>query len=217
MTQKAILIGLAGGTGSGKTSVAKKITADFSTKEVALIQQDSYYLDLAHKPMDERIKVNFDHPDSLDFDEMTEHVDALIYGGEVSVPVYDHSTHTRSTTNFETYQGIHIIVLEGIFALFDESLRKRMDIKIFVDTPDDVRIIRRIKRDMHERGRSFDSIIDQYYKTVRPMHNQFVEPTKRYADLIIPEGAYNKVAIDILRCKIQDLINQKSQGIKTRS
>lgn len=209
-SQKAILIGLAGGTGSGKTSVARAITADFPTSDVALIEQDSYYLDLEHMPLEQRNSINFDHPDSLDFDLMTEHIDALMYGGSVDVPVYEYDKHTRSKTVAHHFQGQHIIVLEGIFALFNESLRKRMDIKIFVDTPDDVRIIRRIKRDMTTRGRDFDSIIKQYYDTVRPMHKQFIEPTKRHADIIMPEGAYNTVAIDIMRTKIKSLLKKKN-------
>lgn len=209
MTQKAILIGLAGGTASGKTSMARAITTDFPKNDVALIEQDSYYFDLSHLSLEKRAEVNVDHPNSMDFDLMTEHIDALIYGGEVDVPYYEHATHTRLAGKKQTFKGQHIIVLEGIFALYNESLRKRMDIKIFVDTPDDVRIIRRIKRDMSNRGRDFDTIIKQYYETVRPMHKQFIEPTKRYADIIIPEGSYNTVAIDLLRTKINDLLKQK--------
>ena len=210
MVQKAILIGLAGGTGSGKTSVARAITADFPTADVALIEQDSYYFDLEHLPMEKRATMNFDHPDSMDFELMTQHIDALMYGGSIDVPVYEYDKHARSKDQHHTYQGQHIIVLEGIFALYNEGLRKRMDIKIFVDTPDDVRIIRRIKRDMTSRGRDFDSIIKQYYETVRPMHKQFVEPTKRYADIIMPEGAYNTVAIDLMRTKIKDILKKKT-------
>lgn len=210
MSQKAILIGLAGGTGSGKTSVARSITTDFPTSDVALIEQDSYYFDLEHMPPHERTVPNFDHPDSIDFDLMSQHIDELINGGSVAVPVYEYATHTRSKIHSHSFQGQHIIMLEGIFALYNENLRKRMDIKIFVDTPDDVRIIRRIKRDMTERGRDFDSIIKQYYDTVRPMHRQFVEPTKRYADIIMPEGAYNTVAIDLMRTKIKDLLKKRN-------
>lgn len=209
MSQKAILIGLAGGTASGKTSMAKAITTDFPENQVAFIEQDSYYFDLSHLTMDERNQVNVDHPDSMDFDLMTQHIDALIHGGEVEVPYYEHASLTRIANKNQKLKAPHIIVLEGIFALYNENLRKRMDIKIFVDTPDDIRVIRRIKRDMASRGRDFDSIIKQYYETVRPMHQQFIEPTKRFADIIVPEGSYNTVAIDLMRTKIKDLLKKR--------
>ncbi len=208
--KKTILIGIAGGTGSGKTSVANAILAEFSSSEVVLIQQDSYYHDLKHLHIDERATVNFDHPDAVDFNEMCENLQSLIDGQTVQIPMYNFNTHTR-TDDTLTIGNHHIIVLEGIFALFDEKIRNMMDIKLYVDTPDDIRIIRRIKRDINKRGRTFESVIEQYYNTVRPMHQQFVEPSKKYADVIIPEGSHNKVAIDIIRTKIVSILLERNQ------
>ena len=208
MTQKAILIGIAGGTGSGKTSVARALANHFGNGEVALIEQDSYYNDLAHLPLDERALINFDHPNSLDFELLKSDLQKLIQGESVDIPIYDYAAHSRSKNSLHV-KDPHIIILEGILALFDEGLRQMMDIKIFVDTADDIRIIRRIKRDTSKRGRSLESVIQQYYNTVRPMHIQFVEPTKRFADIIVPEGGHNKVAIDLLKTKIQSVLNQR--------
>lgn len=208
--KKTILIGIAGGTGSGKTSVAKAILAEFSSSEVVLIQQDSYYHDLKHLHIDERATVNFDHPDAVNFNEMCENLQSLIDGQTVQLPMYNFNTHTRTDDTF-TIGNHHIIVLEGILALFDEKIRNMMDIKLYVDTPDDIRIIRRIKRDINKRGRTFESVVEQYYNTVRPMHQQFVEPSKKYADVIIPEGSHNKVAIDIIRTKIVSILLERNQ------
>jgi uridine kinase len=208
--KKTILIGIAGGTGSGKTSVANAILAEFSSSEVVLIQQDSYYHDLKHLHIDERATVNFDHPDAVDFNEMCENLQSLIDGQTVQIPLYNFNTHTR-TDDTLTIGNHHIIVLEGILALFDEKIRNMMDIKLYVDTPNDIRIIRRIKRDINKRGRTFESVIEQYYNTVRPMHQQFVEPSKKYADVIIPEGSHNKVAIDIIRTKIVSILLERNQ------
>ena len=205
MDKYAILIGIAGGTGSGKTSVAKAIAADFGKSEVALIEQDSYYKDLSNLPLKERSKVNFDHPDAIDFILMRDHLNKLMEGNMINVPIYDYATHTRKKECREVKKH-HIIILEGILALFDQLIRNMLDIKIYVETADDIRIIRRIKRDVNKRNRTFDSVIEQYYKTVRPMHIEFVEPTKKYADIIIPEGGQNKVAVDILRTKIMALL-----------
>ena len=208
--KKTILIGIAGGTGSGKTSVANAILAEFSSSEVVLIQQDSYYHDLKHLHIDERATVNFDHPDAVDFNEMCENLQSLVDGQTVQIPMYNFNTHTR-TDDTLTIGNHHIIVLEGILALFDEKIRNMMDIKLYVDTPDDIRIIRRIKRDINKRGRTFESVVEQYYNTVRPMHQQFVEPSKKYADVIIPEGSHNKVAIDIIRTKIVSILLERNQ------
>ena len=208
--KKTILIGIAGGTGSGKTSVANAILAEFSSSEVVLIQQDSYYHDLKHLHINERATVNFDHPDAVDFNEMCENLQSLIDGQTVQIPMYNFNTHTR-TDDTITIGNHHIIVLEGILALFDEKIRNMMDIKLYVDTPDDIRIIRRIKRDINKRGRTFESVVEQYYNTVRPMHQQFVEPSKKYADVIIPEGSHNKVAIDIIRTKIVSILLERNQ------
>ena len=208
--KKTILIGIAGGTGSGKTSVANAILSEFSSSEVVLIQQDSYYKDLKHLHIDERATVNFDHPDAVDFNELGEDLQSIIAGETAKIPIYDFNTHTR-THETHTIGNHHIIVLEGILALFDEKIRDMMDIKLYVDTPDDIRIIRRIKRDINKRGRTFESVIEQYYNTVRPMHQQFVEPSKKYANIIIPEGAHNKVAIDIIRTKIVSILLERNQ------
>ena len=210
MNKYAILIGIAGGTGSGKTSIAKAIAADFGKSEVALIEQDSYYKNLSNITIEERSLVNFDHPDAIDFTLMRNHLQKLMEGNVVDIPIYDYTTHTREKKSREVEKH-HIIILEGILALFDQKIRNMMDIKIYVETADDIRVIRRIKRDINKRERTFPSVIEQYYKTVRPMHIQFVEPTKKYADIIVPEGGQNKVAVDILRTKIMTfLINSKN-------
>jgi uridine kinase len=208
--KKPILIGIAGGTGSGKTSVANAILAEFPSSEVALIQQDSYYHNLKHLHFDERATVNFDHPDAVDFNKMGEDLQLLMADETIKIPIYDFNTHTRTDETL-TIGNHHIIVLEGILALFDEKIRNMMDIKLYVDTPDDIRIIRRIKRDINKRGRTFESVIEQYYNTVRPMHQQFVEPSKKFANIIIPEGGHNKVAIDIIRTKIVSILLERNQ------
>ena len=205
MDKYAILIGIAGGTGSGKTSIAQAIASDFGKSEVVIIEQDSYYRDLSNLTIKERSSVNFDHPDSVDYNLLKHHLNELIHGNAVNIPIYDFGTHTRKK-DIQTINKHHIIILEGILALFDQEIRDMMDIKIFVETADDIRIIRRIKRDINKRERTFASVIEQYYKTVRPMHIQFVEPTKRYADIIVPEGGHNKVAVDILRTKLITLL-----------
>jgi len=207
--KKSILIGIAGGTGSGKTSVANAILAEFPNNEVVLIQQDSYYHNLKHLSQDERALVNFDHPDAVDFKRLSHDLKMLISGESTHIPIYDFNTHTRKDET-RPVGNHHIIVLEGILALFEESIRQMMDIKLYIDTPDDIRIIRRIKRDINKRGRTFESVIEQYYSTVRPMHEQFVDPSKKYADVIIPEGAHNKVAIDIIRTKIVSILLEKN-------
>ncbi len=210
MDKYAILIGIAGGTGSGKTSIAKAIASDFGKSEVVLIEEDSYYRDLSNLTIEERAAVNFDHPDSVDYNLMRQHLNELIYGNTVNIPIYDFSTHMR-LKEVQTIEKHRIIILEGILALFDQKIRTMMDIKIYVDTADDIRVIRRIKRDINKRERTFPSVIEQYYKTVRPMHIQFVEPTKEYADIIVPEGGQNKIAVDIIRTKIMTLlINSKN-------
>ena len=205
MDKYAMLIGIAGGTGSGKTSIAKAITSDFGKSEVTIIEQDSYYRDLSNLTIEERSSINFDHPDSMDYNLLKCHLNELIHGNAVNIPIYDFGTHTRKKKS-QIIEKHRIIILEGILALFDHEIRDMMDIKIYVETADDIRIIRRIKRDINKRDRTFSSVIEQYYKTVRPMHIQFVEPTKRYADIIVPEGGHNKVAVDILRTKIMTLI-----------
>ena len=198
-----MIIGICGGTGSGKTTVANKILQSVSANQVAFIQQDSYYRNLDQMPLDFRQKVNFDHPDAIDNDLMVEHVRALKSGQAVDLPIYDFKNHVRRKETLRMEPKL-ITILEGILIFAEKRLLEEMDIKVFVDTPDDIRFIRRLKRDIAERGRTADSVIEQYLGTVRPMHMQFVEPSKRYADIIIPEGGHNLVSIDLISGKIRE-------------
>jgi len=197
MNDKPLLIGICGGTGSGKTTVAKSIFKSFPEKNIAIIEQDSYYKDQGHLTMEQRVLTNYDHPLSFDTELLLIHLKALLAGEAIQKPIYDFSIHTRSNLSIEV-QPRDIIILEGIMILEDERLRDLMDLKIFVDTDADIRIIRRIKRDMEERKRTLDSVIKQYIQTVKPAHEQFIEPYKKFADLIIPEGGHNKVAIEVM-------------------
>ncbi len=203
--RRGILIGIAGGTGAGKTLVARSIAQDLGSESVLLIEQDSYYKDLHHIPLGEREVRNFDHPDAFDRDLLRAHLESLLAGGEVEMPVYDMRTHLRESEPLRI-QGRHIIMIAGLLVLEDPALRHLMDIKLYVDADPDVRFIRRMKRDLTERGRTLDQVIRQYESSVRPMHLQFVEPSKRYADLVIPEGGYNFVAIDLIKTKIRSLL-----------
>ena len=202
-----ILIGIGGGSGSGKSSVAKNILREFGEGEVTIIEQDSYYHDLSHLPFNERLKTNFDHPDAIDFDLLRSHLKSLLKGETISVPIYDFSTHIRPPDTREI-KSHHAIVLEGIMVFTDKILREMMNIKIYVATDPDIRIIRRLTRDIRERGRTFEDVVRQYLDTVRPMHEQFVETTKKFADIIIPEGGDNRVAIDLIQTKIRSLLNK---------
>jgi uridine kinase len=203
-----ILIGIAGGTASGKSLVANRIFEALGGRRVVIIKQDHYYRDLAHLPWEERVRTNFDHPDAFDTDLLREQLRALLRGEEVEGPSYDFARHVRlpETT---TIIGHPIIVLEGILVLADEELRSMMDIKVFVDADSDIRLMRRIRRDVADRGRTLESVLDQYDRVVRPMHLQFIEPTKRYADIILPEGGYNRVAIDLLCTKIASVLAER--------
>jgi uridine kinase len=198
-----MIIGICGGTGSGKTTVANRILESVSAGEVVFIQQDSYYRNLKDLPLDYRNAVNFDHPDALDNDLLVHHIRKLKAGGSVELPIYDFKTHTRLNDTV-LIEPKPIVIIEGILIFADARLLEQMDIKVFVDTPDDIRFIRRLRRDIAERGRTVDSVIEQYLATVRPMHQQFVEPSKRYADVIIPEGGHNLVSIDLLSGKIRE-------------
>ena len=211
MDNHSFLIGIAGGTGSGKTSIANAIAADFGKSEVAVIHQDSYYRDLSKFTIEERSRINFDHTNAVDFDLMKAQLTDLLDGHMVHIPEYDYSTHMH-TSNKRTLENINVIIFEGILALFNHTIRNLIDIKIYLDTADDIRIVRRIKRDVDKRGRTLSSVIQQYYDSVRPMHIEFVEPTKKYANIIIPEGSQNKVGIDLIKTKIIALIsnNQKT-------
>ncbi len=199
---RALVIGLAGGTGSGKTTVARKLQEAFPD-QLQLIPQDAYYKDQAHLELEKRRSTNYDHPLAFDNDLLIEHLDQLIENQPVNQPVYSFITHTRNSTEVIPIKPAKILLVEGILVLDEPRLRERMDIKVFVDTDPDVRFIRRLRRDIVERGRSVDSVIEQYLGQVRPMHTQFVEPTKRFADVIVPEGGSNEVAIDLLMVKIQ--------------
>lgn len=206
---KPVVIGVAGGSGSGKTSVTKAIYESFKGHSILILEQDFYYRDQSHLPFEERLKTNYDHPLAFDNDLLIEHIKKLLQYQPIEKPVYDYSIHTRSDDVIHV-EPKDVIILEGILVLEDERLRNLMDIKLFVDTDADLRIIRRLTRDIKERGRTFESVIDQYTNVVRPMHNQFVEPTKRYADVIIPEGGQNHVAIDLMVTKIQTILEQKA-------
>lgn len=207
--RKPVVIGVAGGSGSGKTSVTKAIYESFKGHSITMIQQDFYYKDQSDLPFEERLKTNYDHPLAFDNDLLIEHLEKLLRYEAIEKPVYDYSVHTRSKEVIEV-EPKDVIILEGILVLEDERLRHLMDIKLYVDTDADIRIIRRMSRDIKERGRTLDSVIEQYTNVVRPMHNQFIEPTKRYADVIIPEGGQNHVAIDLMVTKIQTILEQKS-------
>ncbi len=209
MKRKPVVIGVAGGSGSGKTSVTKSIYESFKGHSILMLEQDFYYKDQSHLPFEERLKTNYDHPLAFDNDLLIEHIESLLRYESVEKPVYDYGVHTRSTDVIHV-EPKDVIILEGILILEDERLRNLMDIKLYVDTDADLRIIRRLVRDIKERERSMDSVIDQYVNVVRPMHNQFIEPTKRYADIIIPEGGHNFVAIDLMVTKIQTILEQKS-------
>lgn len=208
---RPILIGISGGTGSGKSTVARAIFKSQPEKNIAIIEQDSYYKDQGHLSFEERIKTNYDHPLSFDTELLIEHLNMLLQNKGIHKPIYDFEMHTRKKET-EFVAPRDIIILEGIMILDDPSLRSMLDIKIFVDTDADVRIIRRIVRDINERGRTLESVIEQYLTTVRPAHLQFVEPNKKYADIIIPEGGFNQVAIDIMIAKIQSIINGRSKN-----
>ena len=209
MDRKPVVIGVAGGSGSGKTSVTKAIYESFKGHSILMIEQDYYYKDQSHLPMEERLKTNYDHPLAFDNDLLIEHLQKLLRYESVEKPVYDYTVHTRSSEIIPV-EPKDVIILEGILILEDERLRNLMDMKLYVDTDADLRIIRRLLRDIKERKRSMDSVIEQYVNVVRPMHNQFIEPTKRYADVIIPEGGHNHVAIDLMVTKIQTILEQKS-------
>ncbi|MBG9982030.1 uridine kinase [Aerococcaceae bacterium DSM 111020] len=206
MTQP-IVIGVTGGSGSGKTSVSEQILDNFSGLSVMLLQQDAYYKDQSSLSFEERLSTNYDHPLAFDNDLLIEHLKALINLESIEVPQYDFAQHTRSSeTIHQTPRDV--IIIEGILILDDQRLRNLMDIKVYVDTDDDIRLARRILRDIHERDRTVESVIKQYTEVVKPMHHQFIEPTKRYADIIVPEGGYNQVAIDLLTTKIASILNK---------
>ncbi len=197
------IIGIAGGSGSGKTRLVKNILSEINTKKVISIMVDSYYKDLSHLSFDERCENNFDHPDSIDFELLYNDLKKILNNQPIKTPVYDYKTHTRKKNEFQLIDNVNVILLEGIFSLYSEKIRNLMDLKIFVDTPSDIRILRRVKRDVNKRARTIESIIKQYNDTVRPMYIKFVKPTKDYADLIIPYGGKNKTSIDTIVTNIK--------------
>lgn len=208
--RRPIVIGVTGGSGSGKTSISTAILDKFTEVSILLLEQDFYYKDQSELPFEERLKTNYDHPFAFDTDLFIKDLQKLIQYESIEQPVYDYSKHTRSD------QVIHrepkeVIIVEGILILEDKRLRDLMDIKVYVDTDDDIRIIRRIKRDMESRGRTLDSVIHQYLTVVKPMHQQFIEPTKKFADIIIPEGGQNQVAIDLMTTKIASILSEKAE------
>ena len=201
-----LIIGIAGGSGSGKTTVVRALTEQLKEK-VVVITQDSYYKDSSHLPMEERQKVNFDHPDSIDFDLLIKHLKELKKGHSVEQPVYSYITCSRSSTETVTVHPAEVIIVEGILIFCCAELRKQMDIKIFVDADDDDRLMRVMARDILERGKTVETVIQRYSRTVKPMFLQFIEPSKRYADVIIPQGGHNKVAIDVIAATIEKSLN----------
>ncbi|MFL5381081.1 MAG: uridine kinase [Longimicrobiaceae bacterium] len=207
---KPFLIGIAGGTGSGKTSVARRIYESLHVESAAFLDYDAYYKELGHLSLEERQRINFDHPDSLDVELFIDHLRKLIAGEPVEKPVYDFTRHTRAPETVRV-EPRDVVLVDGILLFADSTLREMFDLKIFVDTEADVRFIRRLRRDIEERGRSLDSIIDQYLKTVRPMHFEFVEPTKRYADVILPRGGQNTAGIEVIAARIRERLAEKAR------
>lgn len=202
---RPVFIGIAGGTGSGKTTVAHKIAAGLPPSTALVIEHDAYYRDLGAMPPEERELLNFDHPDALDNELLIRHLDQLRQGETAELPVYDFLQHRRRPETRHV-QAVPVILVEGILTFVDKRLRERLDVKLFVDTAPDIRVVRRIRRDMELRGRSFDQVREQYYTTVRPMHLQYVEPSKQWADLIIPEGGNNRVALDLIIGKLLSVL-----------
>jgi uridine kinase len=205
-TAGPLILGIAGGSGSGKTTIAESIVEEIGSDSVELIQHDSYYRDLSHLPLEERSKVNYDHPDSLETDLLIEHLEKLLAGEPIDRPVYDFTVHNRAEETVRV-EPKPVVIVEGILVLSEPALRDLMDLKVYVDTDSDLRIVRRLGRDIQERGRTFASVEKQYLETVRPMHLRFVEPSKRYADIVIPEG-YNVGAVGTVISMIREVLRQ---------
>lgn len=210
MTRRPLTIGIVGGTGSGKTTVARAVLESLRIR-AAFIDQDAYYRDLAHLAYEERTKVNFDHPDAFDTELLVEHIGHLAAGRPIHKPTYDYAAHTRAQATV-LINPSEVILVDGILLFADARLRALFDIKIYVDVADDIRFIRRLRRDIRKRGRSVDSVVEQWMTTVRPMHLEFVEPSKRYADIIIPEGGHNRIGIEMVRSRVEaELIRRRSE------
>jgi uridine kinase len=211
---KPIIIGVAGGTASGKTTVSDAILERVGRDRIVYLQHDSYYRDLSHLPLEERSKLNFDHPDALETELLVAHLRQLQAGKPVEIPIYDFTTYQRSAQT-RRVEPRRVVLLEGLLIFVDKELREMMDIKLYVDIDADLRFIRRLQRDIQERGRTMESVIRQYLTTVRPMHLEFVEPSKRYADIIIPSGGFNTTAIKMIVARIEGmLVNEEDQGIR---
>ena len=204
-SEKPVVFGVAGGTASGKTTVARTVLKSVGASQIAYVPHDAYYRDMPHLPLEERAGLNYDHPNSLETELLIEHIEQLLFGNPVRIPVYDFSSHRR-TEETKLVEPSPVILIDGILIFTNAALRELMDIKIYVDSDADVRFIRRLQRDMNQRGRSLQSIINQYMDTVRPMHLEFVEPSKRYADIIIPHGGMNKVAMDMVISRLLALL-----------
>jgi uridine kinase len=207
-----MIIGIAGGTGSGKTTVARRIMAAVGPERVTLVQQDAYYRDLSHLALAERAQVNFDHPAAMDTELLVAHLERLAAGQSIDRPVYDFVTHTRRPET-ERVSARPVVILEGILILAEPRLRALQDLRVFVDTDPDVRFIRRLQRDVQERGRTLESVIDQYLTTVRPMHLEFVEPSKRYAHVILPEGGFNEVGLGLIVEKVRAFVEVSGERV----
>jgi uridine kinase len=209
-TQSPLFVGIAGGSGSGKTTIAQKVAQGLPSDSVVTMYHDAYYRDHSHLSHEERKQLNYDHPSSLDNELLIEHLDALRQGQSVDMPLYDFVTHSRGAET-RPVSPAPVVIVEGILVFVDKRVRERLDVKLFVDTDADIRVFRRIRRDMQQRGRTFKEVREQYYRTVRPMHLQFVEPSKRWADLIIPEGGNNHVALDLVLSKLLQVVQNRNE------
>lgn len=207
MKNKTLIIGISGASASGKSLLANTIVSELGSNQVAIIPEDAYYRDRNDLTFEQREKINYDHPDAFEHELLRQHLSILQNGGSIELPIYDYSQHLRSKQS-RTIGKHTIIVLEGILLLADEKLRQLMDIKIFMDTPLDICLIRRLQRDVIKRGRTFESVLQQYETSVRPMYQQFIEPSKRYADIIVPRGGENRIAIEVIKAKMQELLNR---------
>ena len=208
---RPVVLGVAGGSGSGKSTVVREVCKILGNGIASVLHHDSYYRDLAHLPFEARAEVNFDHPDALETELMVDHLQRLLRGAPVEIPTYDFSTHTRARRR-DLLHPTPVVVVDGILVLADPRLRDTMDLKVFVDTEADIRLLRRIRRDVVKRGRTADSVIAQYEAWVRPMHLEFVEPSKRFADLVVPEGGYNRLAVDLVVTRLRTLMGERSAG-----
>jgi len=210
-----MIIGICGGTGSGKTTIARKIVEAVGKENVVLVEQDSYYRNLGDMPLDERRQANFDHPDSIDSDMLVNHLMRLKQGLMVEMPLYDFVTHTRSD-RIEIIEPRPVVIVEGILIFSEPRVLDLLDVRIFVDTPDDVRLMRRLRRDINERGRTFERTLDQYERTIRPMHYEFVEPSKRHADIIIPEGGQFGVSVNFLCSLVRERLEEQEKVLQSK-